>query len=81
MTIIARTIKGQEYLYSIGSAHAVTNSKAEQIRDILNAHEYGITPEQTWWIYEISEYDRAYDYAMYQRFTLHKDGRLSEKQM
>lgn len=81
MTIIARTLKGHEYLYSIGSAHAVTKSKAEQIKNMLNAYQYGITPEQAWHIYDVNEFDKAYDYAMFQRFTLHKDGRLTEKRI
>ena len=47
MIVVARAIKGKEFIYSAASAHRVAQKKAQTIADALNHAEYGITPEQT----------------------------------
>lgn len=74
MTILAKTYKGTEYLYSTKSAHAVSKASACDICDTLNANRYNLTnDEQTWHVYEIDEYDgEAFYYAEHQKFTRRK---------
>ena len=78
MTILARTVKGKEFIYSIASAHKVPKVSAQKICDALNKAQYGITPEQAWFKYEIDQYDSAYDYAKTQSFRIYK-GKIYER--
>jgi len=76
MIVVARAIKGHEFLYSAASAHRVAEKKAQKIADALNRAEYGITPEQTWFVYDVGMYDNAYAYGEMQGFQLRKDGTI-----
>lgn len=76
MTVVARAIKGQEFLYSAASAHRVTEKKAQTIADALNRAQYGITPEQVWFVYDVGMYDNAYAYGEIQGFQMRKDGTI-----
>lgn len=76
MTVVARAIKGQEFLYSAASAHRVAEKKAQTIADALNRAQYGITPEQTWFVYDVGMYDNAYAYGEMQGFQMRKDGTI-----
>lgn len=72
MLCIARSIKGQEYLYNARSAHKVSKASAQTIADALNEHGYGLKDGETWYIHEIDQYCTAYDYAMSQGFRVYK---------
>jgi hypothetical protein len=76
MTVVARAIKGKEFLYSAASAHRVTPKKAQTIADALNRAQYGITPEQVWFVYDVGAYDNAYAYGEMQGFQMQKDGTI-----
>ena len=76
MTVVARAMKGKEFLYSASSAHRVSPKNAQKICDALNRAEYGITPEQTWFQYEVGMYDNAFAYGEMQGFQLWKDGTI-----
>lgn len=78
MTILALSAKDQEFLYQPKTAHAVSKTSAGKIRDALNNAGYKTTPDSVWYIHEVNEYDNAFYYAEYQRFTLHKNGRITE---
>lgn len=72
MLIIAKTVKGKEFMYSIKSARKVSKASAEKILAIVNAHKeiLGAKEDEIFHIYEIDEYDTAYAYAQYQSFTI-----------
>ena len=74
MIVVARAMKGKEFLYSAASAHRVAEKKAQIICEILNRAEYGITPEQVWHPFDVGPYDNAYAYGSGQEFQLRKDG-------
>ena len=76
MTVVARAIKGREFIYSAASAHRVSEKKAQTIADALNRAQYGITPEQVWFVYDVGPYDNAYAYGEMQGFQQRKDGTI-----
>lgn len=76
MTVVARSVKGKEFLYSASSAHRVAPKKAQIIADALNRAEYGITPDQTWFVHDVGPYDNAYGYGSLQGFQMRKDGTI-----
>ena len=76
MIVVARAVKGQEFLYSASSAHRVSPTHAQKVADALNHAEYGITPEQTWFVYDVGMYDNAYAYGELQGFQIRKDGTI-----
>ena len=63
-------------MYSAASAHRVAQKKAQAIADALNRAEYGIIPEQTWFVYDVGMYDNAYAYGEMQGFQMRKDGTI-----
>lgn len=78
MTVVARAIKGHEFMYSAASAHRVAEKKAQTIADALNMAHYGITPEQVWFVYDVGPYDNAYAYGEMQGFQQRKNGTITE---
>jgi len=79
ITAIAKTIIGKEFLYSRCTAHCVSKRNAKKICKILNDVKYKLKENECWFIYELSPYDRAYDYAITQKFILSKNGNLKER--
>lgn len=72
MLILAKAIKGSEFMYDSKSAHSVSKRSAKKIMDVLN-HEnvrWTLKENQIWHIYEVDIYDRAYDFAVTQKFTI-----------
>lgn len=63
MTIIAKTRKGQEYLYSAISAHKVSKASAAYICKICNECKYRLKEGETWHIYDVDPYSYAHDVA------------------
>ena len=47
-----------------------------RIADALNRAQYGITPEQVWFVYDVGAYDNAYAYGEMQGFQMRKDGTI-----
>lgn len=70
MKIVAKSVKGHEFMYNPTSAHEVSNNSAEYICKVLNNYRFNLKGDETWFIHDVDKYDRAYDYAMYQRFTV-----------
>ena len=72
MKIIAKTRIGSEYIYSASSARKVSERSAEKILSIVNEYRFQLRDGETWHIYDVDQYDTAYDYAQYQAFTIRK---------
>ena len=72
MTIIAKTRTGREYMYIPRTARKVSKKSANAICDIVNKYKYLLDTDrcECWHVYEISEYDAAFDFAQYQSFTM-----------
>ena len=78
MKILAKTTEGAEYLYSVRSAHKVSARSGQKIADALNKYGWQLeTPDEIWHLYDVDEYDTAYDYAQFQSFTI-RDGKIRE---
>lgn len=72
MKVLAVSAMGQEFFYNVTTAHAVSDRSAETIRDALNRVKYKLKENQTWFIHEVDKYDRAFDFAQFQKFTIRK---------
>ena len=77
MVILAKAIRGQEYLYSAKSAHEVSKAKAEKIKEVLNGLRWNLKDNEVWHVFEVDGYDSSFDYATYQSFRVYK-GTLKE---
>lgn len=76
--MIAKTMIGQEYIYSRKSAHSVPKSSAKMICEALNRARYQLKDGETWWIYDCEGYEMEFTSAGFQRFARRKGGRIVE---
>ena len=74
MYIIAKTIKGREFMYNPKTARRVSARSAKTILEVVNRYSFLLDTErgEIWHIYEVDKYDIAYDYAQFQAFTIRK---------
>jgi hypothetical protein len=72
MLVLAKSIEGQEFLYSARSARRVSARSAEKIRDAINAARWNLNEGEVWHLHEVDEYDNAFFYAERQSFTIRK---------
>ena len=72
MKIIAKTIKGQEFMYSASSAGKVSNASADKICAIVNEHKtmLGAKENEYFKVYEIDRYSKAWDFAQFRAYTI-----------
>lgn len=77
MKIVAKSVKGHEFMYSAKSAHKVSERSANLICKALNSANYDLKDGETWFVHDVNQYDSAYDYASYQAFT-RRNGKLYE---
>ena len=75
MKVLAITRNGQEFIYNAKSAHRVVQNKAKYVLDVLNKYRYLLKDDsEKWFIYDVDEYDKAYAYSAYHRFSVSKTG-------
>ena len=72
MFILAKSVKGHEFLYTASTAHEVSKASAKKIESIVNLANYKLKDNETWFIHEVDKYDTAYDYAQFQKFRIRK---------
>ena len=72
MLIIAKSVKGREFLYNAASARKVSKASAETILKVVNNHKYQLKDGEIWHIYEVDSYDNAYYYAQSRAFKIRK---------
>lgn len=80
MVILAKAIKGKEYCYIKNTAHQVSKSSANKIKDVLNDYQYTLKADEVWHKYEIDKYDGGYDYAEMQAFRI-RNGLVKDVQV
>ena len=78
MKIVAKSTKGQEFLYSVRSAHEVPKTSAEIICNALNDAHYDLAENEVWHIHDVDRFDRAYEYAVTQRFE-RRNGKICQR--
>ena len=69
MKVVAKSVKGNEFLYSAKSAHKVAKASAEAICKALNDSNYDLKNGETWFVHDVDKYDNAFQYAEWQSFT------------
>lgn len=74
-TIIAKTIKGSEYVYSRINCFSVSKQSCNLICKALNDVFYNLKDNEQWKIYTVSDFDFSYTHAVFQRLTYRK-GRI-----
>lgn len=79
MKVIAKTMIGSEFIFKPQSAHYVSGKSADQVADCLNTLRYSLKDGEKWYVYEIDQYDTAYDYAQMQSFYIARNGSLKRK--
>lgn len=72
MKVIAKTIKGREFMYNPRSARKVSERSALKILSIVNEYKWNLKDGEIWHLYDVDQYDAAFDYAQYQSFTIRK---------
>ena len=77
MVILAKSVKGQEFMYSYLSAHKVPKTRADAICKALNEEKYQLKENEVWFKHEVDKYDNAYIFAETQAFRVNR-GRLQE---
>lgn len=61
MLVLAKTIKGKEFIYNPNSARQVSKASAENICKVVNERKYLLNnPGECWYIYNVDRYDNAY---------------------
>lgn len=69
MKIIAKTVKGKEFIYSKNTAHAVSDAAADYVLKVLNDNKYQLKNGEIWHVYNAGWYELEYTAAAYQKFT------------
>ena len=77
MIILAKSVKGQEFLYSYQSAHRVAKTRADEICKALNNLGYQLNEGEVWHKHEVDSYDSASVFAENQKFRIYR-GRLQD---
>ena len=70
MKVIAKSIKGREFLYDASSARKVSERSAEKILKVVNDMRWTLKDNEVWHIHDVDSYDNAYYYARNQAFTI-----------
>ncbi len=71
MTIVAKSIKGHEFVYTPKTAHKVSKASANLICKALNDNKFMLyDDDEVWFVHEVDQYDSASGYAEYQKFTV-----------
>ena len=73
MKIIAKAVIGHEYLYSKASAHSVPVASAEKIRHYLNTEKHDLSDYETWFLYDVDEWEYENCFAPFQSFHIRKN--------
>lgn len=80
MKVLAITRNEQEFIYNAKSAHRVAQNKVKYVLDVLNKYRYLLKDDsEKWFVYDVDEYDKAYAYSAYQRFSVSKTGIVTDK--
>ena len=74
MYILAMSKKGQEYIYKPSTARKVSAASKEKICNICNEYQFLYTchPGYIWHVHQVDQYDTAFEYAQFQKFTIRK---------
>lgn len=78
MMIVAKSVKGQEFLYGARTAHKVPKASAQKICKALNDANWKLNGGEIWFVHEVDQYDSAFEYAEWQSFSI-RNGAIKRK--
>ena len=79
MIVVAKSVKGQEFLYNPKSAHQVKGMKPEKMAEFLNKQGHDLKTGEVWHVHEVGQYDNAYGWASIQMFERKRSGAIVKK--
>ena len=79
MKIVAKSVKGKEFLYSARSAHQVKGLAAEKMAEFLNAQKHDLKADEVWHVHDVGPYDNAYGYGAIQMFERKRNGQIVKR--
>lgn len=72
--VIAKTMEGNEYLYSKLASYKVAEKSAKAICKVLNDCKWQLKDGEIWHIYDVGEWELDFMNARFQRLTKKKNG-------
>lgn len=79
MKIVAKSVKGKEFLYSARSAHQVKGLTAEKMCAFLNEQKHDLKEDEVWHVHDVGPYDNAYGYGAIQMFERKRNGQIVKR--
>lgn len=79
MIVVAKSIKGQEYMYLPRTAHQVKGMTPEKMAEFLNAEKHDLRNGEVWHVHEVGPYDNAYGYGAIQMFERKNNGTIVKR--
>lgn len=79
MIVVAKSVKGQEYMYLPRTAHQVKGMTPEKMAEFLNAQKHDLKSGEVWHVHEVGPYDNAYAYGELQWFERKQNGQIVRK--
>lgn len=79
MIVVAKSVKGAEYMYSAKSAHQVKGMTPEKMCDFLNKQKHDLREHEVWHVHEVGILDNAYAYGEMQMFERKRNGQIVRK--
>ena len=76
MIVVAKSIKGEEYMYNPKSAHQVKGISPAKMAEFLNAENFDLKAGETWHVHEVYSLDNAYGYGSIQMFERKRNGNI-----
>lgn len=79
MIVVAKSIKGQEYMYLPRTAHQVKGMTPEKMAEFLNKQKHDLREHEVWHVHDVGPYDNAYAYGEMQTFERKRNGTIVRK--
>lgn len=74
MVVLAKAIKGKEFLYDASSSHEVSKASADVICKALNDAKYQLKENEVWHKFtDFCQYSTGWEYATTQKFSRYKN--------
>ena len=70
MIVLAKSVKGAEYMYKASTAHKVSKASAEKIAAALNEKKWQLNDGEIWYMHDVAEFTNAGAYADRQSFVI-----------
>ena len=70
MFVVAKSVKGHEFMYAPKSAHKVPKTSAKAICKVLNDNNFMLKENEVWFVHAVDKYDSASEFADWQKFTI-----------